>query len=193
MRVRRWCMEDTHEPTGSVPGQGHKYAQLHRCVHVCADPGHVAAHVYISCIHYTGAVSLYGSHKCTVHGCHRCHRCRTQFCVCMHQSYARAYWCAHMRKCGCMSEWVCVWACTGVHCMCVAGLILIAQVACMWGASVHLGLHLCVLVWLHTTGVGPCKLHGPAVHIPRSCSMRSPGLCVGHAIMWREMCSAYWA
>ena len=51
----------------------------------------------------------------------------------------------------------------GVHCMCVAGLVLITQVACTWGVSICLGLRLCALMWLHTTGVGPRELHRPAV------------------------------
>ena len=117
--------------------------------------------------------------------------------------------------CGCMSKWVCPCACprtstcmsthvrvhelvcvrvhTGVRYVCVAGLVLVAWVVCTWGASVRLGLHLCALMQLHTTGMGPCELHGLAVRVPGSCSMRSPGLCVGHAITRREMSSAYWA
>ena len=62
-------------------------------------------------------------------------------------------------------HWLSEQACMGVHCMCITGLVLIAWVACTWGASVRLGLHLCALMWLHTTGVGPRELHRPAVQL----------------------------
>ena len=78
----------------------------------------------------------------------------------------------HQHGCGCMYRdvpgslciyWLSEWVRTGVHCMCISGLVLVAQVAYTWGVSVRLGLHLCVLMWLHTEGVGPCELHRPAV------------------------------